>query len=89
MIGLVVTAMLLVSVVLAAARALRGDGLADVVVGVDVLLLALISLIAVDAAVTQRSTYLDLPLVVGLLGFLGTSTAAVYLRRRENREEDR
>lgn len=78
----VVFAMLLFAAGLAVARILRSGTLADRVIGFDTLLLVLVCLLAVDAAANQRTTLLDLLLVVGLLGFLGTVTAGAYLERR-------
>lgn len=82
MIATLVSAMLISAVLLVTARILRpGAVLADVVVAFDTLLLLVVSLVAADAAFTQRTAFIDVTLVVGLLGFLGTATAAVYLRR--------
>ncbi|MEE8603310.1 monovalent cation/H+ antiporter complex subunit F [Euzebya tangerina] len=70
------------SIVLAVIRVLRPGRLADRVVGLDVTLWGLISLIAINAAATGNANFEDIPLIVALLGVLGTVTAAIWLESR-------
>lgn len=71
---------LVIAAVISVGRVLRSGHLADRVIGFDVLLLVIVGLVVVDAAARQQGEQLELPLVIGLLGFLGTVTAAVYIR---------
>lgn len=74
--------MLGVGALLAAARLVRGRSLADRVVAVDALLVIFVSGIAVDAARTGRSDFLDVMVVIALVGFAGTVTAAWFIDQR-------
>ena len=73
---------LCVSAVLCMARLLRPGSLADRIVALDAVLVVLVSGIAVQAARTGDGTYLDVLVVVALLGFLGTVTVARFIERR-------
>jgi multicomponent Na+:H+ antiporter subunit F len=64
------------------ARLLRPGSLADRIVALDAVLVVLVSGIAVQAARTGDGTYLDVLVVVALLGFLGTVTVARFIERR-------
>lgn len=63
-------------------RIVIGPSVADKVVAVDALLVVAISAIAVDAAATGRTQFIDVAVVVGLLGFVGTGVAARFIERR-------
>jgi multicomponent Na+:H+ antiporter subunit F len=71
-----VLALLAVVVVAGVLRALRPGTLADRVIGLDVALLGLIGLIAVDAASSGRRDLLDVAPVLGLLAVVGTLAVA-------------
>jgi multicomponent Na+:H+ antiporter subunit F len=51
-------------------------------VAIDALLVVVISGLAVNAAATGRSAFIDVAVVVGLLGFVGTGVAARFIERR-------
>jgi multicomponent Na+:H+ antiporter subunit F len=63
-------------------RIVIGPSVADRVVAVDALLVVVISGLAVNAAATGRSAFVDVAVVVGLLGFVGTGVAARFIERR-------
>lgn len=63
-------------------RVLVGPSVVDRVIAVDSLLIVVVSGLAVNAAVTGRSTFVDAAVVVGLLGFVGTGVAARFIERR-------
>lgn len=72
--------------VLHVARIVRpGSGLADRVLGLDALLIAVVSGAAVLGARTGQSWYLDLIVVTSLLGFVSTMTVARIIENRSNR----
>lgn len=64
------------------ARAVIGPSLADRVVAVDGLLLVVVAGLAFHAAGTGRSWFLDVAVVVGLLGYVGTGVAARLIEHR-------
>jgi multisubunit Na+/H+ antiporter MnhF subunit len=59
-----------------------GPSLADRVIALDGVLLIVVSALAVGAARTGEGTFLDAVVVVGLLGFVGTTVAARFIERR-------
>lgn len=63
----------------------RGPSTADRIAALDLLLVVVVSAIAVQAARTGEGTYLDVLVVVALLGFVGTVTVARFIERRGNR----
>lgn len=63
-------------------RLVKGPSLADRIVATDLLLVLLICAIGVDAFHRGRSDYLDVMVVVGVLGFLGTVTVARFIEKR-------
>ena len=63
-------------------RIIIGPSVADRVVAVDALLVVVISGLAVNAAATGRTAFVDVAVVVGLLGFVGTGVAARFIERR-------
>jgi multicomponent Na+:H+ antiporter subunit F len=75
-------AVLALSALLCTARLVRGSSLADRIVALDALLVVIVSGIAVHAARTGEGTYLDVLVVVALLGFVGTVTVARFIERR-------
>ena len=65
----------MVTAVCAAIRLLRGPTLADRVIALDVVLISLMGGIAVDAAETGETVYLNALVVIAIVGF--TATVAV------------
>ena len=80
--GLIALVLLAVAALLCAVRMLRPGSLADRIVALDSLLLVLASGLAVQAARTGDSAYLNVMVVVALLGFVGTSLVSVFIERR-------
>lgn len=71
-----------VSLLLALVRLLRGPTLADRVVALDMLGVTAIALLATYALATAQPAFVDVAIVVGLIGFLGTVAFARYVERR-------
>jgi multicomponent Na+:H+ antiporter subunit F len=63
-------------------RLVKGPSLADRAVALDTTLVLIVSAIAVGAAYTDDDTYLDVLVVVALLGFVGTAIVSRYIERR-------
>jgi len=63
----------------------RGSSLADRALGLDTLLVSVVSGAAVFAARTGDGIYLDLIVATSLLGFLSTVTMARFMETRAGR----
>jgi multicomponent Na+:H+ antiporter subunit F len=74
--------LLAASAVIFMVRAVIGPSVIDRVIAVDSLLVVTVSALAVHAAATGRATYIDVAVVVGLLGFVGTGVAARFIEQR-------
>lgn len=83
MIGLLIAAICLVALALALLfRIFRGPTAADRICALDALDLILALALAVYSLYTGRGIYLDIALVVALLGFVSTVFVGRYLERR-------
>ena len=63
-------------------RLLRGPSLADRVVALDLIGYLLIGVMVVLSIVTQRESFLFVPVVAAIILFLGTAAFAIFLERR-------
>jgi multicomponent Na+:H+ antiporter subunit F len=72
---------ILLALLLALYRFIKGPHTADRVISFDVMSIAGIALIAIISLLNNRIIYLDLALVYGLLGFIGVIIIAKYLER--------
>ncbi len=63
-------------------RVIIGPSVADRIVALDGLLVIVVSLLVVDAVRTGRTAFIDIAVVMGLLGFIGTGVAARFIERR-------
>lgn len=66
-------------------RVLRGPGLADRVMALDVTLISFMGAIAIDAARRDDTTYLVLMAVLAIIGFTATVAASRFLEREASR----
>ena len=83
MIGLLIAAIILVVLaILLLWRIFRGPTAADRICALDALDLLLALALAVYSLYTGRGIYLDIALVVALLGFVSTVFVGRYLERR-------
>lgn len=65
-----------------AARVVIGPSVADRVVALDSLLIVVIGILVTDAARTDSTAFINVAVVMGLLGFIGTGVAARFIERR-------
>lgn len=63
-------------------RAIAGPSLADRVVAVDGLVVTIVAAILVLSLHRDTARFLDVAVVVALVGFLGTLSAARFIERR-------
>lgn len=85
-VDVIVFAVLALAGLLALGRVLRGGSLADKVLGADSLNIVVAAAVAAGAGMTQDPTFLDLLVVVTMLGFIGNLTVARYIEKRGARE---
>jgi len=76
-----ITILLLLSILITLYRFLKGTTLSDRVVAFDVMSVMSVSLLVILALYFQRDFYLDIALVFGLIGFLGTTVFGRYIER--------
>ena len=76
-----VTILLLLSISIALYRFLKGSTLADRVVAFDAISVMSVSLLVILSLYYQRDFYLDIALVFGLIGFLGTTIFGRYIEK--------
>lgn len=74
-------AILAVAGVLCLARMVRGGLLADRIIALDTLVLMIVTGVAVGSVRAGGGVFLDVVVVVALLGFVATSLLARYLER--------
>lgn len=73
--------LLIVSVLLAVVRLLRGPNLPDRVVALDLIATLVMGAMAVYSIATDAPVLLDLVIVLALLSFMGTVAFARYVER--------
>ena len=73
--------LLILAMFIAMIRFLKGPTLSDRVVAFDVMSIMGVSLIVILALYFERSLYLDIALVFGLISFIGTSIFGRYIEK--------
>jgi multicomponent Na+:H+ antiporter subunit F len=74
--------MLVLALILAFIRLVRGPSLPDRVVALDLITLEVIGLIAVFIVANDQPLFLDAAIVLAIIAFVGTVAFARYLERR-------
>jgi multicomponent Na+:H+ antiporter subunit F len=77
----IITMLLMLSMLITMYRFLKGPTLSDRVVAFDVMSIMGVSLLILLAVYFQRSLYLDIALVFGLIGFLGSTIFGRYIEK--------
>lgn len=75
-------AMLWLSVVLALVRMVRGPTVMDRLLSFDSVTIAVVGLMVVLSALWETDLYLDLILIISLVGFVTTVAFTIYVGRR-------
>ena len=88
-VGAICLAMLSAAAVLAAVFVVRSHNLVDRIVGLDTTVSVLLNGLAVGVALTGGGDGVNMVLLVGLLAFMGTVTAARFIERRGVVADDR
>ena len=63
-------------------RAIVGPSLADRLVAIDGLVVTIVAIILIISISTNTAWFLDVAVVVALVGFLGTTAGARFIERR-------
>lgn len=74
------------SIVLVFWRFLKGPGISDRVVALDLLITIGIGVIAIYSIVSNQPTFLDIAMILALIAFLGTVAFSYYLEKREKND---
>lgn len=77
----VVLPLMSVAMLLAFIRLVRGPGLPDRVVALDLMATLVIGIVAAYSVATGVSAYLDVAIILALIAFLGTVAFACYIQR--------
>ncbi len=70
------------SLLLVFIRLFRGPSVVDRVIALDLLITIGVSVITVYSISTQKSTFIDVAMILALIAFLGTIAFAYYLEKR-------
>ena len=80
-------AVILIGALLTLVRLMRGPSLPDRVVALDAMTVAIVAFCGIKAIETDDASYLDVAIVLGLVGFLATAALARFAERRQRRRE--
>jgi multicomponent Na+:H+ antiporter subunit F len=80
--------LLLVSMVIAFVRLVRGPSLPDRIVALDLMTLLAVGVIALFAIREDKPVFLDAAIALALVAFLGTVAYARFLERRDRHERN-
>ena len=69
-------------------RLVRGPTLADRVIALDLMLIALMAGIAIDAGVRSDPTWLNLLVVIAIIGFTATVASTAFMERQAEELHD-
>lgn len=73
---------LLASLVLAFIRLLRGPSINDRIAAMDVIAVIIMAFVLVYSVLINKAIYLDLPVIISLISFIGTVAVSTYLKHR-------
>lgn len=86
MIATIAIALFILTAAFGGIRLFRGPSLADRVISLDVVLISLMGGIAVQAAETGSSAFLDLLVVIAIIGFTATVAASRFIEHERGPE---
>jgi len=73
---------LLGALMLAFIRLLRGPSINDRIAAMDVIAIVVMAFILVYSVLINNAIYLDLPVIISLISFIGTVAVSTYLKHR-------
>jgi len=77
---------LIVSVILIFIRFLKGPSIADRVIAIDLLVTSSIGIIAFVSIISLQPTFLDITMIIALIGFLSIVAFSYYLEKRNKND---
>jgi multicomponent Na+:H+ antiporter subunit F len=77
---------LLVSIVLALVRLIKGPDAADRIVALDLISILIVAFLATESIYTGETSFLDVAIAYALIAFLGTVALARFLMRSPQRK---
>jgi multicomponent Na+:H+ antiporter subunit F len=80
---LVILPLLSISVLLVFVRFIKGPGISDRIVALDLLITIGIAIMAIYAIVSDKASFLDIAMIFALIAFLGTIAFSFYLEKRK------
>jgi len=75
------TAMLVLSLVMAFVRLVRGPSLPDRIISLDLLAIVVMGILSIHAIRTGEHVYMTAGIALALIAFIGTVALALYIRR--------
>lgn len=75
-------ALLLAALLLAFIRLAKGPGVADRVVAFDLIALTIVGFILIYTVHNKNAIYIDIPIVIALVAFIGTVAISSYLKQK-------
>lgn len=82
----IILPVLSLSILLVFIRFFKGPSISDRVIAVDLLVTIGIGIIAIYSILTHQPTFLDIALILALIGFLATVAYSFYIQKRKNRK---
>lgn len=82
----VILPILTLSGILVFIRFLKGPSIADRVISLDLLIIIGLGTIAISSILSDEATYLDVAMVMALIGFLSTVAFSYYLEKRQRND---
>jgi multicomponent Na+:H+ antiporter subunit F len=79
---------LLISVVLALVRLIKGPDAADRIVALDLISILIVAFLATESVYAGETSFLDVAIAYALIAFLGTVALARFLMRSPQRKPD-
>ncbi|MFW6246017.1 MAG: monovalent cation/H+ antiporter complex subunit F [Tangfeifania sp.] len=73
---------LLAALILAFVRLLKGPAINDRIAAMDVIAVVVMAFVLVYSVLIQKAIYLDLPVIISLISFIGTVAISTYLKHR-------
>lgn len=77
--------MMSASLLIVLIRMIIGPSLEDRIIGLDLIITIGIGIIAVYSILSEQKIFLDIAVIVALIGFLGTTAFAYYMERKSKR----
>jgi multicomponent Na+:H+ antiporter subunit F len=78
----ILAAVLVIALVLAGWRMVRGPSFADRFIALDMLTAVAAGFAALTAVATGRAAFLDIALVISLINFAATAALAIFIERK-------